>query len=80
MVSRDRMIEQLKSLAAAARSSSASDRIRALATQIEKRQIALDPGSIVLRTSSIEARAKRSADEIELPARRVLTRRRSNGK
>ena len=79
MVSRNRMIEKLKSLAAAARSSPELDKIGALAAEIEKRQIALDPGSIVLRTSSIETRTKRSAEEIELPARRALTRRHSNG-
>lgn len=78
MANRDRTIEKLESLVAAARSSPALDRVVALAEQIERRQIALDPESIVLRASSIKLRAERSAEEIELPARRALTRRRSN--
>lgn len=78
MASQDRLIERLKSLAAAARSAPELDKIGTLAAKIEKRQIALDPGSVVLRTSSIETRSKRSAEEIELPARRVTAKRRSN--
>ena len=78
MASQDRLIERLKSLAAAARSAPEVDKIGTLAAKIEQRQIALDPSSVVLRTSSIETRTKRSAEEIELPARRVLSRRRSD--
>ena len=78
MANRDQTIKKLESLVAAARSSSELDRVEVLAEQIKRRQLARDPESIVLPTSSLALRSGRSLEEIELPARHAIIRRRFN--
>lgn len=69
MANRDQIIKKLESFVAAARSTPAVNRISNLAGRIERRQMGLDPESIVLRASAMKQRVERSADELSLPAR-----------
>lgn len=77
MADQDGTIKKLESFVIAARSSPEIDRVADLAEQIERRQMGLDPESIVLRASSMRLRVEQPPEELKLPARHSLKRQNS---
>ncbi len=71
MASRDQIIKKLESFVAAAESTPAVNRITNLAGRIERRQMGLDPESIIVRASAMKLRVERSPDELSFPARQL---------